>query len=161
MKFRGKKIFVYASALLGTIIIGSELFSRYILGLGSPPLSIRHPLHDELSLRILYSAADVMAIPSRQDNLPNTGLEAHACGTPVIAFNTCGLPDIVEHLKTGYLAKAFDTNDFAHGIQWLLADRSRLMTLGLAARERAIDKWSVKVVADAYQNVYDYVLLNN
>ena len=43
MKFRGKKILVYASALLGTIIIGGELFSRYILGLGSPPLSIRHP----------------------------------------------------------------------------------------------------------------------
>ena len=52
-------------------------------------------------------------------------------------------------------------NDLAHGIQWLLADRSRLMTLGLAARQRTLDKWSVKVVADAYQNVYDYVLLNN
>jgi glycosyltransferase involved in cell wall biosynthesis len=79
----------------------------------------------------------------------------------VIAFNTCGLPDIVEHLQTGYLAKAFDTTDLAHGIQWLLSDRSRLMTLGLAARQRALDKWSVKVVAEAYQNVYDYVLLNN
>lgn len=142
------------------LVVFGQLAPKEPIDLGFPIHYMGH-LHDELSLRILYSAADVMTIPSRQDNLPNTGLEAHACGTPVIAFNTCGLPDIVEHLKTGYLAKAFDTNDLAHGIQWLLSDRSRLMTLGLAARQRALDKWSVKVVADAYQNVYDYVLLNN
>lgn len=141
------------------LIVFGQLAPKEPIDLGFPIHYMGH-LHDELSLRILYSAADVMTIPSRQDNLPNTGLEAHACGTPVIAFNTCGLPDIVEHLQTGYLAKAFDTTDLAHGIQWLLSDRSRLMTLGLAARQRALDKWSVKVVADAYQNVYDSVLVN-
>lgn len=141
------------------LIVFGQLAPKEPIDLGFPIHYMGH-LHDELSLRILYSAADVMTIPSRQDNLPNTGLEAHACGTPMIAFNTCGLPDIVEHLQTGYLAKAFDTNDLAHGIQWLLSDRSRLMTLGLAARQRALDKWSVKVVAEAYQNVYDSVLVN-
>lgn len=141
------------------LVVFGQLAPKEPIDLGFPIHYMGH-LHDELSLRILYSAADVMTIPSRQDNLPNTGLEAHACGTPVIAFNTCGLPDIVEHLQTGYLAKAFDTNDLAHGIQWLLSDRSRLMTLGLAARQRALDKWSVKVVAEAYQNVYDSVLVN-
>lgn len=141
------------------LVVFGQLAPKEPIDLGFPIHYMGH-LHDELSLRILYSAADVMTIPSRQDNLPNTGLEAHACGTPVIAFNTCGLPDIVEHLQTGYLAKAFDTNDLAHGIQWLLSDRSRLMTLGLAARQRALDKWSAKVVAEAYQNVYDSVLVN-
>lgn len=99
-------------------------------------------------------------MPSRQESFGQTASEAHACGTPVIAFDNSGLTDIVEHLKTGYLAKAFDTTDLAHGIQWLLSDRSRLMTLGLAARQRALDKWSVKVVANAYQNVYNSVLVN-
>ena len=59
-----------------------------------------------------------MVVPSRQDNLPNTAVEAHACGTPVVAFRTGGLPDIVEHQRTGYLAQPFHTQDLAAGISW-------------------------------------------
>lgn len=55
---------------------------------------------------------------------------------PVIAFNTGGLPDIVEHQRTGYLAKAFDTEDLAHGFAWVLAQRET-GRLGKQARERA------------------------
>jgi len=142
------------------LVVFGQLAPKEPIDLGFPIHYMGH-LHDDISLCLVYSSVDVLAVPSRQESFGQTASEAHACGTPVIAFDNSGLTDIVEHLKTGYLAKAFDTNDFAHGIQWLLADRSRLMTLGLAARERAIDKWSVKVVADAYQNVYDYVLLNN
>ena len=67
------------------------------------PIHYSGHLHDDLSLRLLYAAADVFVIPSRQDNLPNTRLEAHACGTPVVAFRTCGLVDIVEERVTGAL----------------------------------------------------------
>jgi glycosyltransferase involved in cell wall biosynthesis len=115
-------------------------------------------LHDDLSLRALYSAADAMVIPSRQDNLPNTGVEAHACGTPVVAFNTCGLPDIVEHKRTGYLAKAFDTDDLARGIQWTIEGSQRNRNLSQAARERAVSLWSYPVVAQAYMQRYLSVL---
>ena len=75
-------------------------------------------LNDHVSLRALYSAADVMVIPSRQDNLPNTGLEAHACGTPVVAFNTGGLPDIVDDRVTGALAEPFDPASLSSCIHW-------------------------------------------
>ena len=90
-----------------------------------------------LSLRAYYSAADLMVVPSRQDNLPNTAVEAHACGTPVVAFHTGGLPDIVEHKRTGYLAQPFHTQDLAAGISWVLEDTQRRIGLGHAARQRA------------------------
>lgn len=115
-------------------------------------------LHDAVSLRLLYSAVDVVIVPSRQDNLPNIGLEAQACGTPVVAFDACGLPDVVEHQRTGYLAQAFEPADLAQGIEWVLGDRDRLVTLRQAARQRAIEQWSPHVVAKNYLEVYQTVL---
>lgn len=126
-------------------------------------------LHDELSLRVVYSAADVFIIPSRQDNLPNTGLEALACGTPVVAFDCCGMPDIVEHKKTGYLAKAYDPGDLAEGIEWTVrsqnanfnsdgAKNSELSWLGLNARKRAEERFSYPIVSDQYLKLYQNIL---
>lgn len=118
------------------------------------PIHYTGHLHDDLSLRVLYSAADAMIIPSRQDNLPNTGVEALACGTPVIAFNTCGLPDIVTHQETGWLAKAFDTEDLAKGIQWVLNDEIRYANMSYQARLNAVNRFSIPVVADLYLKTY-------
>jgi glycosyltransferase involved in cell wall biosynthesis len=118
------------------------------------PVHYTGHLHDDVSLRLLYSAADALVIPSRQDNLPNTGVEAHACGTPVVAFDTCGLADIVSHQQTGYLAKAFDAIDLAAGIQWILADAQRHAQLCQEARAKALAQWSPAVVAGQYQKVY-------
>ena len=111
-------------------------------------------LHDDLSLRALCSAADLFVLPSRQDNLPNTALEAQACGTPVVAFRTGGLPDIVEHRCTGYLAQPYDSQDLAAGIAWVLEDRLRNQTLGNAARSRAEQLWNPARVASLYLEVY-------
>ena len=121
------------------------------------PIHYTGHLHDDLSLRALYSAADAMVIPSRQDNLPNTGVEAHACATPVVAFNAGGLPDIVEHQRTGYLAKAFDTEDLAHGIAWVLAQQET-GRLGEQARERAEARFAAPVVAAQYRAVYRQIV---
>ncbi len=71
------------------------------------PLYYTGHLYDDLSLRALYSAADAMVIPFRQDNFPNIGLEAHACGAPVVAFNIGGMPDIVADRVTGVLDDSF------------------------------------------------------
>lgn len=125
--------------------------------LGFPVHYLGH-LHDDLSLRVLYSAADVMVIPSRQDNLPNTGVESLSCGTPVVAFDTCGLPDIVSHMKTGYLARPFDSEDLAAGIEWVLADRVRCQALRDAARAYAVERFNYPVVAAQYQELYAGIL---
>jgi glycosyltransferase involved in cell wall biosynthesis len=149
------------------------------------PIHYTGHFHDDLSLRALYSAADVMVIPSRQDNLPNTGVEAHACGTPVVAFDIGGLPDIVEHQKTGYLAKAFDTEDLARGILWVLEHAGSPRACGprddiraslrggevdvatihqttgasnairTAARSKAVQALSQQIVSAAYKSLYE------
>lgn len=77
-------------------------------------------LHDEYSTLLLYNAADVFVIPSLAENFPNTILESLACGTPVVAFNIGGIPDLIKHEQTGYLAKYKDELDLANGINWVL-----------------------------------------
>jgi glycosyltransferase involved in cell wall biosynthesis len=162
---KGFDLLTAALAHLRGEIDGLELV---VFGQGEPkqPSALGFPVHymgrlqDPLSLRVLYSAADAMVIPSRQDNLPNTGLEAHACGTPVIAFKVGGLPDIVDHLKTGYLAAPFDIEDLARGVQWVLAEGDRAKVLGEAARQRALNLWAPEVVANFYHGTYSSTVMS-
>ncbi|MBL8447862.1 MAG: glycosyltransferase [Zoogloeaceae bacterium] len=133
------------------LAVFGQLAPRDDLKLGFPVRFLGH-LHDDISLRLLYSAADLLVIPSRQDNLPNTGVEALACGTPVVAFNACGLPSVVDHRRTGYLAEAFEPDDLAAGVEWVLAQReaSGGGPLRSAARQDAVDRLSYPVVATRY-----------
>lgn len=121
------------------------------------PVHYAGHLHDDISMSLFYSAADALILPSRQDNLPNVGIEAQACGTPVVAFNACGLPDIVEHKETGYLAKAFDTQDLAEGIRWVLADTSRRARLSSQSRTAAVAKFSYPEVSEQYLRLYEKI----
>ena len=118
------------------------------------PVHFTGHLHDDISLQALYSAVDAVVVPSRQEAFGQTASEAHACGTPVVAFNATGLMDVVEHQKTGYLAKAFDPVELAIGLCWVLDDAARRVALGRAARARAVQLWSYKTVAEQYLNCY-------
>lgn len=158
---KGMDLLLEALARLRGRIEGLELA---IIGQSQPrsqpelgfPVHWMGHLHDDITLRALNCAADVLLIPSRQDNLPNTGVEALSCGTPVIAFDIGGLPDIVMHQKTGWLAKPFDAGDLAAGIQWALEDPMRHAGLCENARARAVDKFSYGVVASQYRALYEH-----
>lgn len=120
--------------------------------LGFPIHYVGH-LHDDVSLKLLYSATDAMVVPSRQEAFGQTASEAHACGTPVVAFDIGGLPDIVEHQQTGYLATPFDTEDLAKGIVEVLSQRQS-GSVGNLAWERAVEIFSCPVVAEQYCQAY-------
>ena len=77
-------------------------------------------IRDERLLAACYNAADVFVIPSLEDNLPNTVLESMACETPVVAFETGGIPEMVSHLQTGLLVKRKDANALAEQLQWII-----------------------------------------
>lgn len=113
-------------------------------------------VHDDLTLALLYSAADVTVVPSRQENLPQTATEAQACGCPVAAFDCTGLPDAVAHRTSGYLARAFDGGDLAEGIRWIVDDAHHA-ALRAQARARAVALWSEAVVVPQYLALYAQV----
>jgi len=104
---------------------------------------------------MLYSAADALVVPSKLEAFGQTASEAHSCATPVIAFKTSGLLDIVDHEATGYLAKAFEPADLAKGIEWVMEDRERLEKLGSNARQKAEENFAYPIVAGRYNEVYE------
>jgi len=61
-------------------------------------------------LQQIYSAASLMVVPSRMENLSLTVIEALSCGTPVVAFDIGGMPDMIEKDRTGWLVAPFDTD---------------------------------------------------
>jgi glycosyltransferase involved in cell wall biosynthesis len=113
---------------------------------------------DEILLAIVYAAADVLVAPSVQDNLPNIVLEALACGTPCVAFNIGGLPDLLEHQKNGYLAKPFETEDLAQGIAWVLENPSRHQNLSNYAREKVEREFSIDLQAQRHGKLFDELM---
>tara|TARA_B100001063_G_C16728436_1_gene537846 strand:+ start:200 stop:1471 length:1272 start_codon:yes stop_codon:yes gene_type:complete len=118
----------------------------------------KFPIHfvghlEDKKLRDVYNAVDVMVIPSKQDNLPNTAVEAQICGIPVVSFDIGGLADIIDHKKTGYLARPFDTYDFADGISWVLKNNKENQ-LSSQSRKQAIKNFNKDKIADSYINIY-------
>ncbi len=75
---------------------------------------------DDDKMRLIYSAADVFAFPSKEDNSPLTVSEAMACGTVVVSFPVGNIPELVQHKNNGYIAKTGDIEDFSTGLEWHL-----------------------------------------
>lgn len=114
-------------------------------------------LHDDITLRVLYSAADVTLVPSLQENLSNAIMESLACGTPVVGFNIGGNNDLVDHFQCGYLAKAFDTIDLSNGIDWILEHHTP-KKLSVAARAKVLSHFEQSIVAGRYIDLYRRIL---
>jgi glycosyltransferase involved in cell wall biosynthesis len=121
--------------------------------LGMPIRYVGH-LHDDPSLAMLYSASDVMIVPSRLENLPQAATEAQACGIPVVGFDCGGMPDVVAHRTSGYLARPYSIDDLAAGIVWVLESEARHKNLSQVARERATSLWAPNIVARKYEKAY-------
>ncbi len=111
-------------------------------------------INDERRIVAAYQASDVFVLPSLSENLPNTIMEAMACGVPSVAFKIGGIPEEISHLENGYVARYCDSDDLAEGIVWTLykADRD-------AVRKSCVQKvaqcYSQQSVAKRYYDLYE------
>jgi len=100
----------------------------------------------------IYNLLDVFVCPSTIENLPLMCLEAMCCGVPIAAFKTGGIPDIVEHRKTGYLANPFVVDDLAQGVEFCLANKKELSKKSLMRAKS--DYFNEKKIVKKYLEVY-------
>jgi len=136
----------------------------FICGDGEIDAETKYPviniglIHDEKLLRAAYCAADIFAAPSLADNLPNTVLESMACGTPVVAFDTGGIPEMISHMETGYVAGYKDTDDLARGMQTLLNDENLVSVMSSRCVPYARERYSPRLIAEKYAGFYGEVI---
>jgi len=103
----------------------------------------------------LYNASDVFVTPSLQENLPNTIMEAMACGTPCVGFDIGGIPEMIDHRINGYVAEYKNAEDFATGICWVLFEMDT-ERLSKEARKKVLDLYSQERIVEQYKKVYGY-----
>lgn len=114
-------------------------------------------LTDDISMALVYSAADVFIAPSVQDVGPMTVMEAIACGTPCVAFDIGGIPDMIQHQRNGYLARPYEIDDFAQGVVWVLENPDRYEQLSVAVRRKAEQEFSVELQVDRCRTLYQKI----
>jgi glycosyltransferase involved in cell wall biosynthesis len=119
-------------------------------------LSHRHlgTIESNLLLSIFYSLANLFVIPSRQEAFGQTALESMACGTPVVGFDTGGIPDMVRPGETGWLAEVGDVRALCGAIEQALSDDARRERIGQRCREVVEEGYTLKVQARRYRDLY-------
>lgn len=112
---------------------------------------------DERRIVAVYNSADAFVLPSLEDNLPNTIMEAMACGVPCVGFKVGGIPEMIDHKRNGYVAAVRDVDDLAEGMEWVL-EPSRHGELSSEAVRKVSVRYSQHSVAMKYIEVYNQAI---
>jgi glycosyltransferase involved in cell wall biosynthesis len=125
-----------------------------------PNFRVHHlgSLVDENRVSAVYSLANLFVIPSLEDNLPNTIAESMACGTPAVGFAIGGIPEMIEHQNTGYLAKPFDVTDLALGMAWVLDALRQDPDIRQRCRQNAERNYEQKLQTAEYLTLFEELM---
>ena len=154
------------ATLVDALTVLSKDREPFLLSMGrdKPEFSKPFPhLHigyvvEERYQSVIYSAADIFVIPSLQEALGQTALEAMACGTPVVGSDAGGIPEIVRDGATGLLFPAGDPRSLAAAIEKLLGDEKRLAVMGEECRRVALEGYTLEIQAKRYAKLYEEML---
>jgi glycosyltransferase involved in cell wall biosynthesis len=110
---------------------------------------------DKFNLRELYCKVDFLILPSIIENLPTVLIESISCSTPVIAFNTGGVVEIVEHGHNGLIVNSYSPKEFLESIIFL---KNSLSTFKANCRDSVSKKFSYDSAFESYSNLYKFIL---
>ncbi len=130
------------------LLVGNVIDSTEINALPLPATNLGH-IADPSKMRLIYSAADVFITPSLEENLPNTIMEAMACGTPCVGFHVGGIPEMIDHEVNGFVAAYLSANELASGIQWSLSH-----TPNEAALDKVLSSYQEEIIAQKHIDLY-------
>ncbi len=111
-------------------------------------------INEERFIRIAIAASDVFVMPSLSEIFGLVYLEAMACGVPSIGFRTGGVPEVIDHMQTGYLAELKDVEDLTRGLKLFLYDAELSQRIAVQCRKTAEEKFSVQDQTNRYIEVY-------
>lgn len=143
----------YTNLFLATLGCGSVFKDSPIpyLNLGT--------IFNDRAFQLVYNAADLLVIPSLEDNMPNTVLESLACGTPVVGFHAGGIPEMVRPGITGLLAPVGDSEALRTAIMELLEDPEKRQEMSNNCRRIAVEEYSLEALGRNYSQLYQQVAL--
>ena len=138
------------------VVVFGQVKAGFIDSMKIPVYSMGY-VRNQDDIVTLYNAVGLYVTPSMEDNLPNTIMEAMACGVPCVGFHTGGIPEMIDHKQNGYVAAYKNSTDLADGIQWVLhvADYGELSN---NASKKVESNYSEAIVANQYIKLYNKLL---
>lgn len=121
------------------------------------PVHYLGKISETLQLVNVYNAADMIVVPSLEDNLPNTIMEAMACGTPAVGFATGGIPEMIDHQINGFVAQLKSAQSLADGMDWVIRNNQD-SSISRKARQKVENTYSEKIVTQQYAKLYRSLL---
>ncbi len=114
-------------------------------------------IDSENELALYYSAADLLLLPSLAENFPLSILESMSCGTPVVAFDTGGINEIIDHKQNGYVAKYKNVSDLVEGIMFII-NKNHDNKLSYNARDKITSQFDQEIIFEKYISAYQGLL---
>lgn len=110
-------------------------------------------IYNEKKLAMIYSASDIFCITSLEENFPTTVLESMACGTPVVGFNTGGIPEQILP-DCGVVVEKCNIKDLSDNIKNLISNKDRINKMGDNARKKVVEYYSLDKMCNKYIDLY-------
>jgi len=132
----------------------------YFISIGNSEIKIERNtislpfVKDQKLLASYYNVADALVYPSLADTFPLTVIESLACGVPVIAFATGGIPEILRHEENGYLASAGEVKELKSGVDWVLKNRHEKKLIEKTCRDTVLKEYTLTKMIERYHSLY-------